>query len=155
MPLKELIVSPETAGQKVSEFVRKAFPDLPESVIRRVFDARDVKLDNVRVSRDQPVSAGQVLKVFLPEAYSVSSPDPSLSVVYEDDNVLLVNKRAGISVEPDARGGITLTDLCSAYIAKSNPLAFRPAACHRLDNQTCGLCLFAKNPDALENISLS
>ena len=60
-------------------------------------------------------------------------------MVYEDDDVLLVNKRAGVSVEPDARGGVTLTALCAAYAAKQDSEAFPPAACHRLDNKTCGL----------------
>lgn len=149
MPLKEILIPPEASGQKVSGFLRGALPDLPESVLRKVFDARDVKLDGVRVSRDQPVQGGQTLKIFLPAAYADDAP-PALDVVYEDEDVLLVNKRAGISVEPDARGGVTLTDLCAAYAARRDPDAFPPAACHRLDNQTCGLCLFARSQQALD-----
>ena len=151
MPLKEMIIPPEAAGQRVSVFLRDALPDLPESVLRRIFSARDVKLDGVRVSREEAVRGGQVLKVWLPEAYAgTASPAASLSVVYEDGDVLLVNKRSGVSVEADARGGVTLTDLCADYVREKDPDAFPPAACHRLDNQTCGLCLFAKNPRALE-----
>ena len=151
MPLKEMTIPPEAAGQRVSVFLRDALPDLPESVLRRIFSARDVKLDGVRVSREEAVRGGQVLKVWLPEAYAgTASPAASLSVVYEDGDVLLVNKRSGVSVEADARGGVTLTDLCADYVREKDPDAFPPAACHRLDNQTCGLCLFAKNPRALE-----
>ena len=151
MPLKEMIIPPEAAGQRVSVFLRDALPDLPESVLRRIFSARDVKLDGVRVSREEAVRGGQVLKVWLPEAYAgTASPAASMSVVYEDGDVLLVNKRSGVSVEADARGGVTLTDLCADYVREKDPDAFPPAACHRLDNQTCGLCLFAKNPRALE-----
>ena len=149
MPLKEIVIPSEAAGQRVSDFLRGMMPDLPESVIRRIFAARDVKLDGVRVSRDEAVFGGQVLKVFLPGTYACEAA-PGPDVVYEDADVLLVNKRAGISVEKDARGGTTLTDLCAAYMAAKDPSAFPPAACHRLDNQTCGLCLFAKSPEALE-----
>ena len=150
MALKEIIVPAEASGQRASDFLRSIMPDLPESVIRRIFDARDVKLDGLRASRETPVQAGQLMKVWLPAAYAADlSPASALSVVYEDEDVLLVNKRPGISVESDAHGGITLTDLCAKYAARKNPDAFPPAACHRLDNQTSGLCLFAKNPQAL------
>lgn len=151
MPLKESIISPDLSGKRVSDCMRAMLPDLPESVIRKIFSDRDVKLDGKRVSRDETVLEGQALKVYVPDAcMPVSAPVPPLDVVYEDDDVLLVNKRAGISVEPDARGSVTLTDLCADWVKSRNPEAFPPAACHRLDNRTCGLCLFAKNERALE-----
>ena len=150
MPLKEFTVPPEFTGKRAAAFVREALPDLPESVLRRVFASRDVKLDGVRVSRDETLRAGQQLKVYVPDSAGADNTVPALDVVYEDDDVLLVNKRAGVSVEADARGGVTLTNLCAARAAKQDPDAFPPAACHRLDNRTCGLCLFAKNPQALE-----
>ena len=151
MPLKEIIVPMDAEGQRIADFLRASLPDLPESVLRRIFASRDVKLDGVRVSRDQRIQEGQLLKIYIPDSSAAGmSPAPALSVVYEDDDVLLVNKRAGISVEPDARGGVTLTDLCLEYVRRNNPEAFPPAACHRLDNRTCGLCLFAKNQQALD-----
>lgn len=151
MPLKESIIYPDLSGKRVSDCVRSLLPDLPESVIRRIFADRDVKLDGKRVSRDETVQAGQTLKVYIPDACMPgSAPVPSLDVVYEDDDVLLVNKRAGISVEPDARDSTTLTDLCAIWVKSRDPAAAAPAACHRLDNRTCGLCLFAKNERALE-----
>ena len=150
MPLKEITVPPEAAGKRVSDILRLMMPDIPESVIRRIFAARDVRLNDVRVTRDEPAKSGQSLKIWLPESYAGSiSQDAALSVIYEDDDVLLVIKQAGISVEADARGGVTLTDLCTQYSARRNPGSFPPAACHRLDNQTSGLCLFAKSPEAL------
>ena len=151
MPLKEIIVPMDAEGQRIADFLRASLPDLPESVLRRIFASRDVKLDGVRVSRDQRIQEGQLLKIYIPDSSAAgTSPAPALSVIYEDDDVLLVNKRAGISVEPDARGGVTLTDLCVEYVRRNNPEAFPPAACHRLDNRTCGLCLFAKNQQALD-----
>lgn len=152
MPLKEFIVTPSSEGQRVPDFLRSVLPDLPESVIRKVLAARDVRIDGLRVSREAAVSAGQILKVWLPESASATaeaSVSP-LEVVYEDEDVLLVNKQAGISVEQDARGGVTLTDLCAEYVSRNHPEAPPPAACHRLDNRTCGLCLFAKNARALD-----
>ena len=151
MPLKESVIVPEFAGKRAADCVRAMLPDLPESVIRRIFADRDVKLDGKRVSRDRVVQTGQSLKIYVPDAYAADSSSSALpDVVYEDEDVLLVNKRAGISVEPDARGTTTLTDLCAAWVKSRDPEAFPPAACHRLDNRTCGLCLFAKNARTLE-----
>ena len=151
MPLKEFVIPPEASGKRVSSLLRSLFPDLPESVIRGIFAARDVRLDGIRVNREATVRGGQLLKCWLPDHYSGGpSSVPAISVVYEDEDILLVNKRPGISVESDARGGTTLTDLCAEYVRKKSPGSFPPAACHRLDNQTSGLCLFAKNPVSLE-----
>ncbi len=149
MPLKELIIPPEAEDRRVADCLRSLLPDIPESIIRRVFAARDVRLDGLRVSREQTVHQGQQLKIWLPASCADTAASPALSVVYEDRHVLLVNKQAGISVEPDARGGTTLTDLCAAYLAGKDPDAEKPAACHRLDNRTCGLCLFAKDSETL------
>ena len=151
MALNELIVSPACSGKRAVDCVRNALPELSESTIRRLFASRDVKLDGVRVSRDQIVLAGQILRVYVPDSIR-TQPETvhPLDIVYEDNEVLLINKQAGISVESDARGGITLTDLCAAYVSQKEPFASPPAACHRLDNRTCGLCLFAKTPQALD-----
>lgn len=150
MMLKEVPVPPEADGRRAADWIRLQFPDLPESALRRLFEARDIKADGRRISRDTVLSAGQMLRLYLPDsAADRADPAPSLNVVYEDDNMLLVNKPAGISVEPDARGGVTLTDLCAAHAVGHSPGGFFPAACHRLDNKTSGLCLFAKTEEAL------
>ena len=144
MAVKTFVVPPEADGMKAGLFLRRLLPDLPESVFRKVFEARDVRLEGIRISRDHPLRAGQSLHVFLPAASENAEP---LRVIYEDGDVLLVCKPAGISVESDGRpGSISLTDLCRLH---TGPQEYFPAACHRLDNKTSGLCLFAKNERAL------
>ena len=149
MKVQTVPVPPESEGMKTGLFLRQIFPDLPESVLRKVFSSRDVKADGVRVTRDTPLHAGQALTVFLPG--EVKGTD-SLRVVYEDEDVLLVNKPAGVSVEKDEEGNLSLSALCLLHVSSASPAsppAFAPAACHRLDNRTSGLCLFAKNEAAL------
>ena len=146
MAVLMLTVPAEADGFPVEALIRQWQPDLPESVLRKVFEARDVKLDGLRVRRDTPVRSGQGLSLFLP----ASRKDPFLDVVYEDADVLLVNKRAGISVEADAGGGLNLTELCRQYLLQQDPEAQPPRPCHRLDHQTCGLCLFARNDRAYD-----
>ena len=148
MAVKTVVIPPDAEGMKTGLFLRRVLPSLPESVVRRVFSARDVKLDGTRVSRDTPVHAGQTLSVYLPAA---SAGAESLRIVWEDEDILLVNKPAGISVEADEPGGLSLTDLCRLHAesVSGGSAFFAPAPCHRLDNRTSGLCLFAKNEQAL------
>ena len=151
MAVKTVLIPPEAEGMKTAVFLRRLLPSLPESALRKILSARDVKLDGIRVSRDKSVHAGQMLSVFLPA--SCRDAD-SLRIVYEDDDVLLVNKPAGISVEADEPGSLSLTDLCRIHIGSVSGAApvFAASACHRLDHRTCGLCLFAKNDLMIVNM---
>ena len=147
MNLKEITIPPEAGGMQVADFVRRLLPDLPESMVRKLFDARDVRLDGVRVARDSRLAPGQQLRLYLP-----SDPAPSLDIVYEDRDVLLVNKRAGLPVEP-VPGALSLSELCRRHVLEAGEAVenfFPPAPCHRLDVRTGGLCLFAKNQQALD-----
>ncbi len=150
MALKTFVIPPEAEGMKTGLFLRRVLPDVPESVFRKLFAARDVKLDGVRVSKDTVLRAGQELRAFLPDLPEMPGRVSALRVVYEDADVLLVNKPAGVSVESDEPGSLSLTELCRIHALEQDPDAFPPAPCHRLDNKTSGLCLFAKNETVLQ-----
>ncbi|MBQ7850388.1 MAG: RluA family pseudouridine synthase [Clostridia bacterium] len=141
----EFITDSAADGQRIDACIRRFLPELPPRTAQQSFARRDVKLDGKRVKPDARVSAGQKVELFCMEQAA-----PLVDVVYEDDDVLLVNKRAGISVEPDEKGGVTLSELALRHVRQKVPDAFAPKACHRLDNQTCGLLMFAKNARAEE-----
>lgn len=130
-------------GLRIDACIRRFLPELPSRAAQEAFSHRDVKLDGKRVKPDVRVHAGQCVEVFCMEQAA-----PLLDVVYEDADVLLVNKRAGISVEADEKGGVTLTELAARHVRQQTPDARAPKACHRLDNQTCGLLMFAKTEKA-------
>lgn len=139
----EFITDAAAEGQRIDACIRRFLPELPPRTAQQSFARRDVKLDGKRVRPDARVAAGQKVELFCMEQAA-----PIIDVVYEDADVLLVNKRAGISVEPDEKGGVTLSELAAKHVRQRDPGAFAPRACHRLDNQTCGLCMFAKNERA-------
>ena len=132
-------------GQRIDACLRRFLPELSAPVVREAFRRRDVKLDGRRVKPDTRVSAGQTVQV-----YCMEQSAPPVDVVYEDEDVLLINKRAGVSVEPDEKGGASLAELALRYLRLRDPTAQPPRPCHRLDNQTCGLLLMAKTPEAEE-----
>lgn len=139
----EFVTAPAAEGLRIDACIRRFLPEVPQRTVQQSFAHRDVKLDGRRVRPDVCVQAGQKVELFCME-----QTVPLVDVVYEDADVLLINKRAGVSVEPDERGGVTLTDLALKHVRQKDPAAWPPKACHRLDNQTCGLTLFAKNEQA-------
>lgn len=132
---------PGDHGRRIDECVSRQLPGLGPNGVRKVFQNRDVKLDGVRVKMDTRVYPGQTVTVYYME--NLLQSRPVLNVVYEDADVLLINKAAGISVEGDDGGGVSLTSLAAQYAG--HPVF----PCHRLDNQTCGLILFAHHESAL------
>lgn len=139
----EVIADPTAEGMRVDVCLRRFLPEVPSTVLQASFRRRDVKINGVRVKQDARVHTGDTIHVFCME-----QAVELIDVVYEDDDVLLINKRAGISVEPDEKGGVSLTELAARHVRAKNPDARAPQPCHRLDNQTCGLILFAKTEKA-------
>ncbi len=138
-------VQPSGAGQRIDELVRRHVPALTPQEIRGVFAHRDVKVDGKRVPPDMRPAAGQTVAV-----YCMPPVREALDVVYRDADVLLINKRPGISVEDDGSGFPSLESLAADLVRRDHPDAPPPVPCHRLDNQTSGLILFALNPRAAE-----
>ncbi|MBR3763049.1 MAG: RluA family pseudouridine synthase [Clostridia bacterium] len=136
----EFVTDSAAEGQRIDACIRRFLPELPARTAQQSFARRDVKLDGRRVRPDVRVCAGQKVELFCMEQAT-----PLVDVVYEDEDVLLVNKRAGISVEPDEKGGVSLSELAARHVRQNSPDAMTPRPCHRLDNQTCGLIMFAKN----------
>ena len=119
---------------KMGAYVRRAFSLLPESEVRAVFAARDVKQNGSRVSKDDAVLPGSEVTLFT--GYRMEIP-----VVYEDEHILALDKPAGVSCDADAYGSMTVQDWAAFYAAG----AFVPRMCHRLDNPTSGLIVLAKD----------
>ncbi len=136
MASKSFVIVDAMDGMRADAVIRRHMPQLQDADLRLIFSHRDVKLDGARIHPDVRVHAGQTVTVYYME--SMQSP---LQIVYEDNDILLVNKRAGISVEKDSGGGTNMTELAAEHVGGT----FAPVPCHRLDNQTCGLLLFAKN----------
>ena len=142
MILKKFRISADAAGLRLNDFIRLWLPDLKESDIRRLFNSRDIKVDGHPSSPGTILTAGQEVKIY----FSENRHAQLLRIVYEDDDVLLINKPSGVSVEPDGSGSLSLAEISAMYAEEhSFP---PPVPCHRLDVRTSGLCLFAKNDQA-------
>lgn len=149
----ELTVTSELAGVKVDTLLKKRL-GLSGTVVRRIKWLEDgILVDGVRVHTDFPPAAGQVLSVRLsdPRRNSGIVPAPGpLDIVYEDEDVIVLNKAPGVSVHPGpGHFDDTLGNFLVEYYEKTEQEAdFHPV--HRLDRGTSGLIAAAKHPHAQE-----
>ena len=164
--MKEIRISKNDAGQRLDRFLAKAVPLLPASLAQKYIRLKRIKLDGKRAERDTRLCEGNVLQLYInDEFFDVPRPEnayltvaaPKLNLVYEDENLLLVDKKPGQAVHPHdgAEYGKTLIDHIQAYLYAKGEWrpreenAFAPALCNRIDRNTGGIVIAAKTAEAL------
>lgn len=137
MKLHTFVIPPHAGKTRLAAYARRMLPQVPEYALREAFQKRDVKVNGQRVGLDALVVPGAEVKIYTRD---LEEKQRKIDVLYEDDQLLAVFKPAGISCEPDQKGGQTLPQLLRAQLN----LSAEPLLCHRLDNPTEGLILLAK-----------
>src|SRR5438105_3226962 len=131
-----------------------AFPDHSRTALQRAFDAGLVTLRGAAIKRDQAVAGGDAIEFALPDTRpsELKAVDIPLDVIFEDTHLLAVNKPAGMVVHPGAATGEdTLVHALLAHCAGSLSGVGgveRPGIVHRLDKETTGVIVVAKNAKA-------
>ncbi len=164
--MKELVIGVNDAGQRLDRFLAKAVPLLPASLAQKYIRIKRIKRNGARVERDTRLEAGDVLQLYINDEFFdkprednafLTVAAPKLNIVYEDEHILLVDKRPGLAVHPHdgAEYGRTLIDHIQAYLYQKREWrpreenAFTPALCNRIDRNTGGIVIAAKTAEAL------
>ena len=164
--MKEFTIGPNDAGQRLDRFLAKAVPLLPASLAQKYIRLKRIKLGGKRVERDTRLNTGDVLQLYINDEFFdkprednayLTVANPKLTIVYEDEHILLVDKRPGLAVHPHdgADFGKTLIDHIQAYLYQKKEWkpreenAFTPALCNRIDRNTGGIVIAAKTAEAL------
>ncbi len=163
--MKEFTVGKNDAGQRLDRFVGKTAPMLPASLLQKYIRQKDVKVNGRPAKGDVRLSEGDTVRLYIPDEFfdrpgkddawrAVATP--KVDVVYEDENILLVNKRPGMLCHSAGEWTWdTLIAHIQAYLrAKGewDPTAensFAPALCNRIDRNTGGIVIAAKTAEAL------
>ncbi|NJD03635.1 MAG: RluA family pseudouridine synthase [Ruminiclostridium sp.] len=161
--MKTLIVDEKNSNKKIDRYITAVMPDLPFSIIQKTFRKKDVKVNGVRVKQDYIVAPGDKIELYITDTLleetvqrNADRQDKGFEPVYEDDNIIIVNKKQGIPVHPDKdQPSGTLIDNIRKYLKENNisiagTSSFQPMLCHRLDRNTGGLVLAAKNQESLD-----
>ena len=164
--MKELVINKNDAGQRLDRFLAKSVPLLPASLAQKYIRLKRIKVDGRRADRDTRLCEGNVLQLYIndeffdtpkPENAYLTVAAPKLNIVYEDANLILVDKKPGQAVHPHdgAEYGKTLIDHIQAYLYAKGEWrpreehAFAPALCNRIDRNTGGIVIAAKTAEAL------
>ena len=162
--VREMRIGKNDAGQRADHFLIKALPSLPPSLRQKYLRIKRIKLNGGRCRPEDRLQEGDVLSLYIGDAFferprgdeAWRSIKPRLDVAYEDENILIADKRAGMLVHSDDTGDEnTLINHIKAYLFEKgewDPAAeqsFVPALANRIDRNTCGLVLAAKNAEAL------
>jgi len=164
--MKEFTIGKNDAGQRLDRFLGKAVPLLPASLAQKYIRIKRIKLNGARAERDSRLQEGDVLQLYINDEFFdkprednafLTVATPKLNIVYEDEHILLADKRPGLAVHPHdgAEYGRTLIDHIQAYLYQKREWsprgenAFTPALCNRIDRNTGGIVIAAKTAEAL------
>ena len=141
--MQRFVIMPELANKKIIQIITSKYPRVPLSAIHKALRQKDIKINGARIKEDVKVFAGDTVEVFI--ADSILCPKQTLDIVYEDKNIILINKPQGLKVHPDA-------DTSEGSLIELLKEQYGPgvALCHRLDRNTGGLIIAGKNPAATE-----
>ncbi len=163
--MREFTIGKNDAGQRLDRFVSKALPLLPPALLQKYIRLKRIKVNGKGAKRDVRLAAGDVLQLYINDEFFEKPSEenifltlfkPQLDIVYEDENLMLLNKRPGLVVHADETEKVnTLINHIQSYLYQKrewNPRwenAFAPALCNRIDRNTGGIVIAAKNAETL------
>ncbi len=163
--MRNIVIKKNDAGQRLDKFLSKAVKGLPASLMYKYIRTKKIKVNRARTEQKYILCEGDEIQLFIRDEFfdspekdmgALSRIQPKLDIVYEDENIILCNKRAGVLVHEDDGGADnTLIMHIQAYLYQSGKYdpddeqSFAPALCNRIDRNTGGIVIAAKNAEAL------
>ena len=139
--MKKLIVDKKYDNKKLNKFLQDSIPNLSTNLLYKTLRKKDIKVNGKRVNENITVFENDVIEVYI--ADNLLEKKLPINIIFEDDNILVLDKPCGIEVT----GSNSLTSLVHNQYSNCE---FLPMPCHRIDRNTTGLVLFAKNQEALD-----
>lgn len=162
--MKQFTITKNDSGQRLNKFLEKAVPKLPGGMMHKYIRIKRIKVNGKRTEFSYRLQEGDLLQLYINDEYFEETDESKayltagtdLSILYEDEHILLVNKPAGLVVHADDAGTAdTLIARIQAYLYRSgawNPedaASFVPSLCNRIDRGTSGIVIAAKTAEAL------
>ncbi len=162
--MKSFTVGKNDAGQRVDKFITKAVPALPKSLMYKYIRTKRIKVNSKRTDISEKLSEGDIIDMYIndeffapaEEKFDFLSASKKLSIVYEDENILLLDKSVGLLSHPDENEyNDTLITRVKRYLYEKGEYdprdenSFAPALVNRIDRNTGGIVIAAKNAASL------
>ncbi len=166
--MKEFIIKENDANQRMDKFIGKSVPNLPKSMMYKYIRTKRIKLNGKKCDISTRLSVGDIVEMYINDEFFVENQEKyeflqaknDIDIVYEDENIMLINKPQGLVVHEDNEHTTdTLINRILRYLYEKgeyNPdmeLSFTPSLCNRIDRNTCGFVILAKNAEALREMN--
>ena len=171
--MRSFTIGADDSGQRLDKFIMKATVGMPQSLLYKYIRKKCVKINGKRAEASDMLKSGDIVTMFVSDEFfpeggavlTIASIVPKLTVVYEDNNIIVCDKPVGVLVHSgDADGEAsddknTLIGHIQAYLYRkgeydpSSSATFAPALCNRIDRNTRGLVIAAKNAEALREMN--
>ena len=166
--VRTLTIGPNDAGQRLDKFLTKSLPNLPQALLYKYIRLKRIKRNGKRAQISDRLQTGDTLELYIGDEF-FEKPRPqydflrsakTLDILYEDENLLLLNKKVGLLSHPDeTEYGDTLITRVKRYLYEKGEYdpdseqSFTPSLVNRIDRNTCGIVMAAKNAEALRTLN--
>jgi len=163
--MQEIIVTANEAGQRFDKLLAKYLNEAPKSFLYKMLRKKNIVLNGKKATGNEKLEVGDSIKLFLADEtiskfsnLSVQKTKTPISIIYEDDNILLVNKPVGMLSQKAEAKDESLVEHVITYLLESNQLTeedlrkFKPSICNRLDRNTSGLVVAGKSLIGLQKM---
>lgn len=161
--MKEFIINSNDANQRLDKFIQKSVPRLPQSMMYKAIRNKRIKINGKRAEISTRLQTGDIVQMYINDEFFDTTVEtefmaapPVLDIVYEDENIILIDKKNGLVVHEDNENTVdTLINRLKHYLydkGEYNPEeenSFAPSLCNRLDRNTGGIVIAAKNAESL------
>lgn len=164
--MTELLIKKNDSGQRLDRFLVKAFPQFSQGFIRKSIRDKRIKVGGKRTQADYRLAEQDTVQLYISDSMLTgrektnTSSCSELNILYEDENIILMDKPVGLVVHEDNdNSSDTLVNRLINYLTEKgeytahDELTFRPALCNRIDRNTGGLVIGAKNAETLRIVS--
>ena len=165
--MKEFIINENEAGQRFDKYLAKLLKEAPKSFFYKMMRKKNITLNGKKANGNEKLLSGDHVKLFLSdetfEKFSGTDKAPrayhKLDIIYEDENILLINKPSGMLSQPGDDSTPSLVEYLTGYLLETGSLTeedlrtFRPSVCNRLDRNTTGLIAAGKSLAGLQELS--
>ena len=162
--MKSVIIQKNDAGQRLDKFLTKSYPNLPKALMYKYIRTKRIKVNGKRAEISTRLNVDDVLDMYINDeffvkketVYDFMSASKKIDIIYEDENIILLNKKVGLLCHPDDREYIdTLIARVKRYLYENktwhpdDEASFTPALVNRIDRNTNGIVICAKNAESL------
>ncbi len=166
--MKKIIINKNDESNRLDRFIAKSLPLIPESIIYKAIRKKRIKVNGKKSEISYRLKEGDVLELYINDEFfekssaedDFKSAPVNLDIVYEDENIIIINKKAGLVVHPDKNCKVDcLINRIKNYLFKKgeynpeNENSFSPALVNRIDRNTQGMVIAAKNAQSLKELN--